>query len=531
MERTEVAENMKWKTSDIFPSDEAWEKEFKDLEATCLNYDVSVFYGKLHEKETLLKCLKLMDAMERRLEMVYLYAHLRHDEDLRVAKYTSAQARVIGMFSQVFAKVAFVEPELTALDEKTLQSFIDDPDFAEYEYRLRKIAKSKAHVLTEKEERLLALASNVMGDFQNVFAMLDNANLNLPTAKLNGEEVQMSHGLYGVVLHSTNREERKEWFEKYYGAYQKLIDAIAQTYASNVKKDVFYKTVRNYDSCMAMAMDGEDVDIKVYETLIETVHAYLPVMHEYISLRKEVLGLDEQCMYDIYAPLVENAEIKLPFDEAYEVVIEGLAPLGQGYQNLLRKGKNEGWIDVCETEGKRSGAYSSGMYDSHPYVLLNYQPTTNDMFTIAHEMGHALHSYKSNEAQPYAKAQYTIFLAEIASTVNEVLLLKHLYKKTDDKNLKKYLLNYYMDTIRATLFRQTQFAEFEQIAHAKAEAGEALTKESLNAVYYDLNKQYFGDGITHNEQIAYEWARIPHFYNSFYVYKYATGIIAAISIV
>ena len=341
----------------------------------------------------------------------------------------------------------------------------------------------------------------------------------------------MSHGLYGVVLHSTNREERKEWFEKYYGAYQKLIDAIAQTYSSNVKKDVFYKTVRNYDSCMAMAMDGEDVDIKVYETLIETVHAYLPVMHEYISLRKEVLGLDEQCMYDIYAPLVENAEIKLPFDEAYEVVIEGLAPLGQGYQNLLRKGKNEGWIDVCETEGKRSGAYSSGMYDSHPYVLLNYQPTTNDMFTIAHEMGHALHSYKSNEAQPYAKAQYTIFLAEIASTVNEVLLLKHLYKKTDDKNLKKYLLNYYMDTIRATLFRQTQFAEFEQIAHAKAEAGEALTKESLNAVYYDLNKQYFGDGITHNEQIAYEWARIPHFYNSFYVYKYATGIIAAISIV
>ena len=531
MERTEVAENMKWKTSDIFPSDEAWEKEFKDLEATCLNYDVSVFYGKLHEKETLLKCLKPMDEMERRLEMVYLYAHLRHDEDLRVAKYTSAQARVIGMFSQVFAKVAFVEPELTALDEKTLQSFIDDPDFAEYEYRLRKIAKSKAHVLTEKEERLLALASNVMGDFQNVFAMLDNANLNLPTAKLNGEEVQMSHGLYGVVLHLTNRKERKEWFENYYAAYQKLIDAIAQTYASNVKKDVFYKTVRNYDSCMAMAMDGEDVDIKVYETLIETVHAYLPVMHEYISLRKEVLGLDEQCMYDIYAPLVENAEIKLPFDEAYEVVIEGLAPLGQGYQNLLRKGKNEGWIDVCETEGKRSGAYSSGMYDSHPYVLLNYQPTTNDMFTIAHEMGHALHSYKSNEAQPYAKAQYTIFLAEIASTVNEVLLLKHLYKKTDDKNLKKYLLNYYMDTIRATLFRQTQFAEFEQIAHAKAEAGEALTKESLNAVYYDLNKQYFGDGITHNEQIAYEWARIPHFYNSFYVYKYATGIIAAISIV
>ncbi len=531
MERTEVLENMKWKTSDIFPSDEAWEKECKDLEKICSNFDVSAFYGKLHEKDTLLSCLKLIDKVERRLEMVYLYAHLNHDVDIRVAKYTSGTAQVIDMFSKLAARVAFIEPELTSLDEKTLQSFIEDPDFADYEYKLRKIAKGKAHVLTEKEERLLALASNVMGDFQNVFSMLDNANLNLPTAKLNGEEVQMSHGLYGLVLHSNNREERKEWFEKYYDAYKKLIDAIAQTYSSNVKKDVFYKTVRNYDSCMAMAMEGEDVDIKVYETLIETVHEYLPVMHEYISLRKQVLGLDEQYMYDIYAPLVEDAEIKLPFDEAYEVVIEGLAPLGEDYQNLLRKGKNEGWIDVCETEGKRSGAYCSGMYDSHPYVLLNYQPTTNDMFTIAHEMGHAMHSYKSNETQPYSKASYTIFLAEIASTVNEVLLLKHLYKKSNDKNLKKYLLNYYMDTIRGTLFRQTQFAEFEQLAHAKAEAGEALTKESLNAIYYDLNKQYFGDGIVHNEQIAYEWARIPHFYNSFYVYKYATGIIAAISIV
>ena len=361
--------------------------------------------------------------------------------------------------------------------------------------------------------------------------MLDNANLNVPKATLNGEEVQMSHGLYGVALHSLNGEERKEWFKKYYSAYIKLIDAIAQTYVGNVKKDVFYKTVRNYDSCMAMAMDGEDVDIKVYESLIETVHAYLPTLHEYISLRKDVTGLAEQHMYDIYVPLVEDTEIKMPFEEAYELVIEGLAPLGKDYQNLLRKGKDEGWIDVCENEGKRSGAYSSGVYDTHPYVLLNYQETTNDIFTVAHEMGHALHTYKSSETQPYAKADYTIFLAEIASTVNEVLLLKHLYKKSEDKNLKKYLLNYYMDMVRATLFRQTQFAEFEQIAHAKAEAGEALTKESLCAVYYQLNKDYYGEGIIHDEEIAYEWARIPHFYNSFYVYKYATGIISAISIV
>ncbi len=531
MERKEIAENLQWKTSDIFSSDEEWDKAYAAFEAEYTNFPFDKYSGKLGNKEDLLACFAMSDKISRQIELLYVYAHLKHDEDLRVAKYTSMHAKVGALISKIFAQLSYVEPELTALEDKVLQSFIDDKDFAEYDYKLRKIAASKAHVLSAAEERLLTLGSDVMRDFQSVFMMLDNANLNLPKAKLDGEEVQMSHGLYGVVLHSQNGEERKEWFEKYYEAYIKLIDAISQTYVSNVKKDVFYKTVRNYDSCMAMAMDGEDVQPIVYENLIEAVHAALPTMHDYISTRKEVLGLEEQHMYDIYAPLVEDADIKLPFNEAYDLVIEGLAPLGESYQNILRKGRADGWIDVCENEGKRCGAYSAGVYDTHPYVLLNYQESTNDIFTIAHEMGHAIHTYKSNETQPYAKADYTIFLAEIASTVNEVLLLKHLYKKTDDKNVKKYLLNYYMDSIRATLFRQTQFAEFEQIAHAKAEEGEALTKESLCETYYDLNKQYYGEGIVHDEKIAYEWARIPHFYNAFYVYKYATGIISAISIV
>ena len=489
IERTNVSENLKWKVTDIFASDEEWDKAYKALEAEYEVFDFSAFKGKLSDKNTLLACFRFNDEVSRKIERLYLYAHMRHDEDLRVAKYTSANAMMGAMISKIFAEFSFVEPELTALDDSILQSFINDPDFADYDYRLRKIMAGKAHVLSEAEEKLLALGSNVMRDFQSVFSMLNNANINLPTAQLGGEEVQMSHGMYGVALRSGTAEERKEWFEKYYGAYIKLIDAIAQTYSSNVKKDVFYKTVRKYDSCMAMAMDGEDVDPTVYQNLIEAVHAALPTMHEYISIRKEVTGLTEQHMYDIYVPLVENADIKLPFAEAYDLVIEGLAPLGEGYQNLLRKGKEEGWIDVCENVGKRSGAYSTGVYDTHPYVLLNYQETTNDIFTVAHEMGHALHTYKSNETQPYAKADYTIFLAEIASTVNEVLLLKHLYKKSEDKNLKKYLLNYYMDMIRATLFRQTQFAEFEQIAHARAEAGEALTKDSLNEVYYQLTTE------------------------------------------
>ena len=461
MERKDVPQNLKWKLNDVFESDEAWEKEYKAVVKEYGEYDFDAFKGKLADKTTLLEFLRFNDQVSRRLERLYLYATMRHHEDVRVSKNTAALGMIGSTFSQLLSRLAFVEPELTKLDDELLQGFIADSDFAEYEYALRKVVKSKAHVLSEAEEKLLALGSDVMGGFEDVFSMLNNANLNLPKASFNGEETQISHGMYGVVLRSGTAKERKEWFEKYYDAYIKLIDAITQTYSGNVKKNVFYKTIRGYESCMAMAMDGEDVQPIVYENLLETVHAALPSLHEYISLRKAVTGLEEQHIYDIFVPLVENVDIKLPFEEAYELVIEGLAPLGESYQKLLRFGKENGWIDVCETEGKRSGAYSTGIYGMHPYVLLNY----------------------------------------------------------------------YMEMFRATLFRQTQFAEFEQIAHTKAESGEALSKESLNEAYFALNKQYYGDGIIHDEQIAYEWARIPHFYSAFYVYKYATGIISAISIV
>ena len=348
MERKDVPQNLQWKIQDIFPSDEAWEEEFKAVETEYSNYDFDQYKGKLQDKQTLLSCWKKIDEASRRVEKLYLYTSMRQHEDVRVAKNTANLSRIAGFFSKLFAQFAFVEPELTSLEETTLQGFINDPDFKDYDYRLKKIAKSKTHVLSAEAEKILTLGSDVMREFQGIFSMLDNANLNLPKATFGGEEIQMSHGMYGVVLHSGTREERKEWFEKYYGAFIKLIDAITQTYYGNVKKDVFYKTVRNYDSCMAMAMDGEDVDPKVYENLIEATHAAFPAMHEYISLRKKVLGLEEQHMYDVYLPLVENADIKMPFEEAYELVIEGLAPLGEDYQNLLRKGKDEGWIDVCE---------------------------------------------------------------------------------------------------------------------------------------------------------------------------------------
>jgi oligoendopeptidase F len=531
MQRTEIPVAWLWDVNALFASDQAWEEEYKEVEKKYGDYDCSAFENKLADKQTLLACLTCMDDMARRMEKLFLYANVRHDEDVRESKTTAALAKIGALYSKAFANFSFVEPQLTTLDNALLQSFIADPDFAAYDYRLKRVISAKSHVLSAGEEKLLTLGGDVMGDFQSVFSMLNNANLNLPKASFNGEETQMSHGMYGVVMRGENREERKEWFEKYYGAYIRLIDAITQTYYSNVKANVFYKTARKFDSCLQMALDGEDVADTVYQTLIKSTHAGLPILHEYIATRKRALGFDEQHMYDLSVPLVENVDMAMPFDKAYELVKEGLAPLGKEYIALLDKAIAERWIDVCENEGKRSGAYSAGVYDApHPYVLLNYQPTINDVFTIAHEMGHAIHTYKSTAAQPYAKANYTIFLAEIASTVNEVLLLKHLLSKTQDKQMKKYLLNYYMEMIRATLFRQTQFAEFEQLAHEKAENGEPLTKELLNGIYYDLNKQYYGEAIVHDEQIAYEWARIPHFYNAFYVYKYATGIISAVSI-
>lgn len=532
MERTEIPQNLQWNLTHLYESEEAWEKACNALAEEYQSIDLSQYVGKLGDKETLLSCLKCLDGISRQAEKLYLYAHMLNDQDVRVSKNSANVAKIYSLYTTIFAGFSFVEPELTSLDESYLKGLLKEEAFSEYDYQLKRVLDGKEHVLSSAEEKILALAGDVMGGFRNVFSLLDNANLNLPKASFNGEEIQMSHGMYGLVLQSGKREERKEWFEKYYEAYIKLIDTIAQTYYSNVKKNVFYKTVRKYDSCLEMALAGEDVDRKVYDNLISSTHNALPILHEYMKLRKQIFGFDEQHMYDIYLPLVEDAEMKLSFDDAYAQVVEGLAPLGKDYQALLMKGKEEGWIDVCENAGKRSGAYSTGAYDSpHPYVLLNYQPTTNDVFTIAHEMGHALHTYKSNESQPYSKAGYKIFVAEIASTVNEVLLLKHLYKKSTDKNMKKYLLNHYMDMLKGTLFRQTQFAEFEQLAHEKAERGEALTKENLSEIYYGLNKQYYGEGITHDKQIAYEWSRIPHFYTSFYVYKYATGIISAISIV
>ena len=375
------------------------------------------------------------------------------------------------------------------------------------------------------------MGGQVFGGFHDIFSMIDNADMPFPTIDVDGKPVKVTHGMYGLLLQSEDRDVRERAFKAYYKAYISLINTISATYIGNVNKDVFLSKVRKYDSCLSQALENEDVSARVYENLLECVHDGLPLMHRYIADRKKALGLDEMHMYDIYTPIVKNEDLTMPYEDAFKLVRKGLAPLGEDYGKLLQTAHDEGWIDVEETDGKRSGAYSICVYAlPHPYVLLNYQPTIHDIFTIAHELGHSIHSYKSDAAQPKSKCDYKIFVAEVASTVNEVLLLKYLLKNTESKSLKKYLCSYYMDMIRTTLYRQTMFAEFEYIAHDAAEKGVPLTKDFLNGKYLELNKKYYGNDIVSDDEIAYEWARIPHFYTSFYVYKYATGIISAISI-
>lgn len=526
--RNEVSENLKWRLTDIFKDGEEFENLLADVTKRA---DLSHYEGKLSDKKVLLKCLKEMDSIDADLEKLDVYAYMKKDLDARDSSSTALLTRVENVLIQYSSSLAFMTPEITALPEEELKAIIADPEFSDYDYMLKNLLKSKKHVLSKESENILAMGGQVFGGFHDIFGMIDNADLPFPTIEVRGEKVKVTHGVYGLMLQDKDRSVREKAFKAYYNAYISLINTISATYIGNVNKDVFLARVRKYGSCLEKALETEDVSPDVYENLLESVNEGLPLMHRYINDRKKALGLDKMHMWDIYTPIVENQDLKLPYEEAFKLVKKGLAPLGEDYGNLLQTAHDNGWIDVEETEGKRSGAYSISVYAMpHPYVLLNYQPTVHDIFTIAHELGHSIHSYKSEATQPKAKADYKIFVAEVASTVNEVLLLKYLLKTSEDKQFKKYLCSYYMDMIRTTLFRQTMFAEFEYVAHDSCEKGIPLTKDFLNGKYLELNKKYYGDGIVSDDEIAYEWARIPHFYNSFYVYKYATGIISAISI-
>ncbi|MCR5153701.1 MAG: oligoendopeptidase F [Lachnospiraceae bacterium] len=528
--RSEVRVEDTWKIEDIYANLEAWEKDVEKI--VSLGDKIATYNGKLNNAKTLLEVLKLNEEIDYTASRAYSYAARVSDVDTGNAEGQALVMKIRSVFVGISEKSSFVVPEILTLSEKDIEGFMkEEKDLEVYKRMLGEIFRTKAHTLTPEMEKLLASASEVSGAPGNIFSLFNNADLTFPEiTDENGEKVRLTHGRYVPFLESSNRQVREDAFKALYSTYAGFKNTLAATYSANVKSHLFKAKARKYGSCLEAATDANNVPKEVYTNLIEAVHNNLPLMHRYVDLRKKILGLDELHMYDLYVPLVKEADAKFSFEEAKKIVYEALAPLGEDYRAVIKEGFENRWIDVYENEGKRSGAYSAGVPGAHPFVLLNHSGTLDSMFTLAHEMGHAMHSYHSYKYQPYVDSEYVIFVAEVASTCNEVLLVKHLLSKTTDKTQRAYLINHFLESFRGTVYRQTMFAEFELKTHEMVERGEALTPDALSKVYYDLNKQYFGDNMVVDKDIEMEWARIPHFYYNFYVYQYATGFSAAVAL-
>ena len=529
--RNELDKNFIWKIEDLYPSDKDCKNDMLQLESS---FDkLSKFQNKLGDSsDNLLSCLILNDELSQIIEKIYVYSHMKLHEDTSSSIYQALSDGAKSLSIKFSAIASFIIPEILLIPEDTLYRYINENESLKlYTHFLHDLLRQKEHILSKKEEELLARVSEIGGTPQSIFTMLNDADMNFPPIKgEDGSDIEVTKGRFVNLMENLNRDIRKAAFNSLYSSYINQKNTLAAIYNGSVKKDAFFATTRGYPSSLEASLFADNIPLEVYTNLIDTVHSNIHLMHRYVSLRKKLLNLDELHMYDLYTPIVPDIDMKIPYEEAIKIVKEGLAPLGDDYIKILHKGLFGGWIDVYENKGKRSGAYSWGAYGTHPYVLLNYQDNINNLFTLAHEMGHALHSYYSDEAQPYIYAQYPIFLAEVASTVNESLLMQHLLNNTTDKNKKAYLINHFMEQFRGTLFRQTMFAEFEKITHEMWERGEALTVDSLCEVYKNLNIKYYGPDIIIDSEISFEWARIPHFYNAFYVYKYATGYSAAIAL-
>lgn len=526
--RKDIPEKYKWNLGDIFATPADWEKTFEKLSA---EYPTLASYkGKLADRNNLLEFLKRSDSFDVELGKLYCYAYMSYNEDSQDGEKQARYSRVYGLLTQYSAALSFVSPEISAIPDEQLESFINDPAFSDYDVSLKNILAGKAHILSPEEEKILANVGAFSGQFQEVFNRLDSGDIKFDEITVRGEKVKLGHGAYSTLLQDKDQSVRKLAFETYYKAYINVINTLAGLYEGSVKADVFRAKTRKFQSTMESALFYEQVDKKVYDNLIKCMHESFQPLHHYIALRKKLMGVETLNMYDLYVAIFEDADISCEYEEACELVKKGFAPLGEDYLKVVQQAFDNRWIDVYETPTKRSGAYSMGVAGVHPYMLLNYQKTTHDIFTIAHEMGHSMHTYYSEKAQPAAKADYKIFVAEVASTCNEVLLLKYLLSTVTDVKIKKYLLQYYLDMLRTTMYRQAMFAEFEQITHELVEKGQPLTAEVMCNEYLKLNKMYYGEAVHHNDEIKYEWARIPHFYRAFYVYKYSTGIISAVCI-
>lgn len=529
--RNEIPAESQWLLTDIYSNDALWENDFQKLKELLgeMKKIEPVF---LNSAADLLAGLQLKDRIGRLVDKLFVYARMRRDENNANPTYQALSGRIQSLSIEASGILSFMAPALVTIPPKGLKAYLEQiPELQLYGHFFAEIARQREHVLSAAEEKILADTGEIAEAASTIFSMLDNADFKFPTIiDENDEEVELTKGRYGNFLESPDRRVRRDAFNALYSVYGKFRNTLGATLNASIRSDVFYAKTRRFDSAREASLDADNISTSVYDNLITTVHDYLPVLERYLNLRKKVLNLPELHLYDLYTPLIPEYQKSFSYTEAKDMTLLGLRPLGNEYVNLVRKGFEEGWIDVCENEGKTSGAYAWGAYDTHPYVLLNFQGKIRDVFTIAHEMGHALHSYYSNRQQPYVYSGYKIFVAEVASTVNETLLMEYLLANSKDPREKQYLLNHYLEEFRGTVFRQTMFAEFEKIAHAEIESGGALTSEWLSEKYLELNQRYYGFSAVIDPEIAMEWSRIPHFYHAFYVYKYATGYSAAVAL-
>ena len=531
MKRQEQCTENTWRLEDIYENEDLFSQDAEKLDARMDEF--AGLQGTLKDgSEALLKVMRLYEEMNQIFEKLYVYANQRNHEDTANAKYQKMSGEMNIVAARLSQVTAWLESEILELDEAVLRQEMElEPELKKYDWFLIQITRKKAHILDKEKEALMARVGELAQTPSNVFAMFNNADITFPEiTDEKGEKRKLTVGTFISCMESKDRILRQHAFQVLYGEYKQYINTLSAAYYGNAKQADFFAKERHYANAMEEALDGSNIPVSVYQNLIETMKKRLPAMYRYVALRKKLLGYEELHMYDVYVPMVETPEKKYSFEEAKEIVKRALAPLGEDYQALLQKGFDNRWIDVYENEGKRTGAYSWGAYGTHPYVLLNYHGSLNDVFTLAHEMGHALHSWHSDHKQPYLYAGYKIFVAEVASTCNEALLISDLLKRTNDQTERRYLINYFLDQFKGTMYRQTMFAEFEMLTHDIVSQGGVLTAEQLCELYLTLNKKYFGEEMISDPEIAYEWARIPHFYTPFYVYQYATGFAAAIAI-
>ncbi len=530
--REDIPDEFTWNLESIFARDDAWERDFQSLQSRIP--ELEALKGTLAQSgQALLNVLQKRDEIFEVLERLYVYSSMRKDEDTTNGKYQGMADRAMQLYVRTTTAASYIEPEILALPQNVLDQYIQGtPGLSLYQHQLDDLNLKRPHIRSAEVEAVLAATGEISDAPDSIFSMIENADLKLPNIKNEaGEEVELTQGNYLTYIRSQDRRVRKDAFDALHGTFFKQRNTIAATLSAQVKVDVFHTRQRNYSSCRERALARYNIPVSVYDNLIATVSEYIPLLNRYMKLRKKMLALDELHMYDLYVPIVEETTDEITYQEARDTVVEALAPLGSDYVNTLKQGFTQRWIDVYETPGKRGGAYSGGAYGTHPFILLNFQNKRDSMYTLAHELGHSLHSFYTRTHQPYQYGDYTIFVAEVASTLNEGLLTEYLLQKTADPAVRLAILNHSLEDIRGTLFRQTMFAEFEQEIHNRAEQGEPLTADTLSAAYKALNEKYYGGEAVVDDLIGIEWARIPHFYYNFYVYQYATGISAAASLV